>query len=62
MLLTFGPRNTSTTINVNTLNDDAYERTETFNASLSFDGDPVPTVTLSPDAAVATIVDDDGES
>ena len=62
MLLTFGPGNTDTTINVTIMNDDAYELTETFSASLSFDGDPVPRVTLSPDAAVATILDDDGES
>ena len=62
MLLTFGPGNTATTIEVNILNDDAYELTETLNASLSFAGDPVPRVILSPDVAVTTIVDDDGES
>ena len=61
MALTFGPSSTRTTISVNIMNDDAYELTETFSATLSFDGAPVPRVTLSPDAAIATILDDDGE-
>ena len=60
-MLTFTPTNTMTTITVSIANDDAYELTETFNATLSFNGDPVPRVTLSPATAVTTIVDDDGQ-
>ena len=61
MLLTFTSSNTMTTITVSIANDDVYELTETFNVTLSFDGDPVPRVTLSPATAVTTIVDDDGQ-
>ena len=61
MLLTFSSTNTTTTITLSIANDDVYELTETFNAALSFDGDPVPRVTLSPATAVTTIVDDDGQ-
>ena len=58
MLLTFSPTNTTTTITVSITNDDAYELTETFNAALLFDGDPVPGETST---AITTIVDDDGQ-
>ena len=61
ILLTFNLTNTLTTITVSIVNDDAYELTETFDTTLSFDGDPVPRVTLSPATAVTTIVDDDGQ-
>ena len=61
MRLTFSPSSTRTTIIVNITNDDAYELTETFRATLSFNENSIQFVILSPDAAIATIMDDDGE-
>ena len=61
MLLTFSLDIAVITITVSIANDDVYELTETFNATLSFDGDPIPRVILSPATAVTTIVDDDGQ-
>ena len=42
------------------INNNVYELTETFNGILSFPGDPVPRVALSPNATEVTILDDDG--
>ena len=60
MLLTFGPTYTSTDISVTIININTYELTETFNETLTFPGDPNPRVTLAPDTAQITILDDDG--
>ena len=60
MLLTFGPTFTRTDIPVTIIDNNVYELAEEFNGILSFPGDPVPGVTLSPAATVVTILDDDG--
>ena len=54
---------TTSTVNVSVpLTDDtAFELTEQFGASLAFPGAPPPRVTLAPDAAQVTILDDDGQ-
>ena len=41
--------------------DSIFELTELFGASLSFPGAPPPRVTLAPDNAQVTILDDDGQ-
>ena len=60
MLLTFGPTSNRIDIPVTTIDDDVYEFTEAFNGILSFPGNPVPRVALSPDVTKVTILDDDG--
>ena len=55
----------STTLTVDAsvplLDDAIFELTEQFGASLAFPGAPPPRVTLEPDAAQVTILDDDGQ-
>ena len=55
----------STTLTVDApvllVNDTIFELTEQFGASLAFPGAPPPRVTLAPDAAQVTILDDDGQ-
>ena len=55
----------STTLTVDALvpliDDAIFELTEQFGASLAFPGTPSPRVTLAPDAAQVTILDDDGQ-
>ena len=58
--LTFGPTTSSIHIPIDLINDNIFELTEMFNAALSFSGDQIPRVTLSPDSAQITIFDDDG--
>ena len=58
--LTFGPTTSSIDILVDINNDNVFELTEMFSAALSFPGDPIPRVTLLPDSAQITIIDDDG--
>ena len=60
LLLTFDSVTTNIDVPVNIIGDTIFELTESFNASLSFPGDPVPRVTLDPDSAQTTIIDDDG--
>ena len=60
MLLTFGPLSSNIDIPVTIINDSVYERTEEFHGILSFPGNPVPRVILSPNATNVTILDDDG--
>ena len=43
------------------IGDDIFELTELFGANLSFPGVPPPRVTLAPDNAEVTILDDDGQ-
>ena len=43
------------------IDDTAFELTEQFGASLAFPGAPPPRVTLAPDTAQVTILDDDGQ-
>jgi hypothetical protein len=54
----------STTRTVNApvplVDDSIFELTELFGASLAFPGDPPSRVTLAPDTAQVTILDDDG--
>ena len=59
-MLTFGPNSNRSEILVTIVDDNVYELTEKFNGVLSFPGDPVPRVTLSPNSADVTILDDDG--
>ena len=55
----------STTLTVDAsvllVDDTTFELTEQFGASLAFLGTPPPRVTLAPDAAQVTILDDDGQ-
>ena len=60
LLLTFDSVTTTIDIPVTIIDDTAFELRESFNASLSFPGAPVPRVTLSPDSAQTTIFDEDG--
>ena len=46
---------------VSLIDDGIFELTEQFGASLAFPGAPPPRVTLAPDAAQVTILDDDGQ-
>ena len=43
------------------IGDNIFEMTELFSASLAFPGAPIPRVTLAPDSAEVTILDDDGQ-
>ena len=49
------------TFNITIVNDNAFELTEFFDASLRFAGAAPPRVTLDPAQAEITILDDDGE-
>ena len=60
MLLTFDSVTTTIDVTVTIINDTVFELTESFSVFLSFPGDPVPRVTLAPDSAQTTIIDDDG--
>ena len=60
MLLTFDSTFNSFNISVTIINNNVYELTEAFNGILSFPGDPVPRVVLSPATTEVTIFDDDG--
>ena len=46
---------------VSLIDDTVFELTEQFGASLAFPGAPPPRVTLTPDAAQVTILDNDGQ-
>ena len=59
LLLTFDSVTTNN-VTVTIIGDTIFELTESFNAFLSFPGAPVPRVTLAPDSAQTTIIDDDG--
>ena len=56
MLLTFNAATRRLNVSVDLFDDSRYERKEDFNGILSSDS---PRVTISPDNALATIVDDD---
>ena len=43
------------------IDDSIFELTELFSASLAFPGAPIPRVSLAPDFAEVTILDDDGQ-
>ena len=60
MLLTFGPTSNRSDIPVTIIDNDVYELTESLGVILSYPGDPVPRVTLSPTSTVVTILDNDG--
>ena len=59
-LLTFDSATTSIDVPVTIIDDTVFELTESFIVTLSFPGAPVPGVTLDPDSAQTTILDDDG--
>ena len=56
VLLTFNAGTRRLNVSVDLFGDSRYEREEDFNGTLSSDS---PRVTISPDNALATIVDDD---
>ena len=58
--LTFGPSTARIDIPVTVVDNNFYELTESFVATLSFPGDPVSRVSLSPESAQITIFDEDG--
>ena len=61
LLLTFNSITTVIDIPVTINDDNVYELTEMFNATISFPGDPLPRVTLSPESALISIIDEDGQ-
>ena len=62
LLLTFDSVTTTIDVPVTIIGDTVFEVTESFNATLSFPGAPVPrdSVSLAPDSAQTTILDNDG--
>ena len=60
LLLTFDSVTTTIDVPVTIIGDTIFEHTESFDTTLSFPGAPVPRVTLAPDSAQTTILDDDG--
>ena len=48
-------------INVTIINDSVFEVTESFSVSLALPGSIPPRVTLAPNSAQITILDDDGQ-
>ena len=60
-MLTFGPANTLVDIPVTINDNNVYELTEMFSAAISFPGDPLRRVTLSPESALISIIDEDGQ-
>ena len=58
---TFDSTTLTIDISVPLIDDAIFELTEQFGASLAFPGAPPPRVTLAPDAAQVTILDDDGQ-
>ena len=60
--LTFNDVLTTARVSVTIVNDDTFERTETFMASLSFLEDPESTLSLAPyNVMTVAILDDDGK-
>ena len=58
---TFNASTNVSTINITFMKDNVYEINETFQARLSFHGQPLQRVMISPDTIHATIFDDDGK-
>ena len=58
---TFDSTTSTVDVSVPLIDDTAFELTEQFGVSLTFPGAPPPRVTLAPDAAQVTILDDDGQ-
>ena len=56
----FDSTTTAIDVPVTISGDNVFELIELFNASLLFFGAPIPRVTLAPDSAQVTILDDDG--
>ena len=59
-LLTFGPTNTVLSISIPIIDDNTYECTEMFQASLQFSDEPQDRVNFDPGEAIIRIFDDDG--
>ena len=51
---------TMASVSYSILNDGSYEQTEWFLVDLSFSGESIPGVTLSPNSTEVVIMDDDG--
>lgn len=60
ILFTFGPDSPTFDVQVNILDDPVLEATEVFSVSLSLPGRPIERVTLYPDNADVTILDNEG--
>ena len=60
MLLTFNAETTNLNVSVNLTDDNTYEREEDFNGILTLVSTS-PRVSISPDTAVATILDNEGK-
>lgn len=61
-LLTFGPASTRFDVTVNISNDNIFEVTEYFSASLTLSSQPVERIAVDPDNTDITIFDDDGNN
>ena len=61
VLLTFGPNVTRATTHINVNNDNIFEVTEQFYASLALTGGPINRVAVNSDHATVIILDDDGK-
>ena len=61
LLLTFNYNTTVIDIPVIINDNNVYELTEMFRTAISFPGDPLPRVTLSPESAHISITDEDGQ-
>ena len=59
LIFTFNAANQSTRVSIPLSDDNVYELTESFTASLGFVSIAVPLVSFSPDNAIVTITDDD---
>ena len=58
---TFDSVTSTADVSVPLIGDNAFELTELFGASLAFPGARPPRVTLAPDTAQVTVLDDDGQ-
>jgi hypothetical protein len=58
---TFNSTTRTVDVSVPLIDDSIFEQTEMFGASLEFPGAPPPRVSLAPDTAQVTILDDDGQ-
>ena len=61
LLLAFGPGSTRLDVPVNIINDDVFEVTEDFSASLILVEGPADRVAVNPSRADVFILDDDGK-
>ena len=60
-LVTLNAESPNKDVTISIFNDEEEELTESFVVDLSFHGDPLSSVTLSPSTATVAILDNDGE-